>query len=178
MPANHILGHRAELKAHLWNGRGGYWLVSPSHLKELGELFHFAKKSVIKSRNIRNWRRPHYSISVDEEIEFQRREFLPLIPFLLLFSANIQVEFFSLQSNSTFIVFIWSLQKHCIVNTVMIINPFYRRENWGPGRWSETSSWPSASLHPLYPLNHLVQWRLTLKHRLNLFIWIFPPPLL
>lgn len=70
MFVNYILGYRVELKVYFWNGRGGYWFVFLFYFKELGELFYFVKKSVIKLRNIRNWRRFYYFIFVDEEIEF------------------------------------------------------------------------------------------------------------
>ena len=75
--AYHILRHRVELKAHLWNSNGSYWPVFTSHLKEMDELFHLVKKSAIESRCDRAGRYPHFFIFVDEGIEIQKRKILP-----------------------------------------------------------------------------------------------------
>lgn len=75
--AYHVLRHRVELKAHLWNRNGSYWPVFTSHLKEMDELFHLVKKSAIESRCNGAERHPHYSIFVGEGIEIQKRKIFP-----------------------------------------------------------------------------------------------------
>lgn len=75
--AYHVLRHRVELKAHLWNSNDSYLPVFTSHRKEMDELFHLVKKSAIESRCNRAGRYPHYSSFVDEGIEIQKRKILP-----------------------------------------------------------------------------------------------------
>lgn len=122
--------HGAKLKVHLWNGSGSYWFIFTTHPKKLNELFYFVKKSVVESRNIRFWRKPHYFIFVDEEIKIQRRTFISLKPFFVVIAFNKHLyRAFQFTKWFSFHCFIWSPQPH-IVNIVMIINQFYRWKYW------------------------------------------------
>lgn len=95
--AYHILKHRVELKAHLWNSNGSYWPVFTSHLKEMDELFHLVKKSAIESRCDRAGRYPHFSTFVDEGIEIPKKKF-SLNTILVVVLKNIYVELVHLHS--------------------------------------------------------------------------------